>query len=558
MLVGAAARRRRLHGHGRRGEHRRAAADGGAARRRAGRSGHARRHRRRRSATRRVGPCAPGAGRSRSRRGWRSRRWRRPGRRPRQRAGAVHRPRRRAGRCSSTASASPSTTAGRSSPQSRARVAWARAGWPRRLLAEATVSLRWRWCSAAGACPTASPTRGARSPAPSPATSGLPDGRPGRGAGDGPRAAVVGALAVGPGSPERAARHHRAAAPVRPPDRRSTPSTRPTPAARSCRSVLAFLVRPGPPGPAARRSSPTSTGPTRSCSSCSSGRWPSSAGQPFALLTTARPCGGHSAARARAATTRRALRARRRSTAGAAGELVRALLGGEVDRGGRGRAARPQRRQPAVPRGAGRDGAASAARVGELPDTLRGLVAARLDELVPRRAGHARERRRARAVGHVDGACRSSARRPRPDAAAARRSAALADAELLDVDGDEWVFRSESVRDVAYQTLTKAARAQRHAGVADAIVRSGHGGRDRARSPTTTRRPLASSHELGRVPGVPADIDDRAVRWLTLAAERDLDSSSTRRCAQRAEQAIELLDLAGAPASRSCAGCGCC
>ena len=43
--------------------------------------------------------------------------------------------------------------------------------------------------------------------------------------------------------------------------------------------------------------------------------------------------------------------------------------------------------------------------------------------------------------------------------------------ELLDVDGDEWAFRSESVREVAYQTLTKVARAQRHAGVADAIVR---------------------------------------------------------------------------------------
>ena len=44
--------------------------------------------------------------------------------------------------------------------------------------------------------------------------------------------------------------------------------------------------------------------------------------------------------------------------------------------------------------------------------------------------------------------------------------AALADVELLDVDGDEWMFRSESVRDVTYQTLTKVARAQRHAGVA--------------------------------------------------------------------------------------------
>ena len=56
-------------------------------------------------------------------------------------------------------------------------------------------------------------------------------------------------------------------------------------------------------------------------------------------------------------------------------------------------------------------------------------------------------------------------------------------------------------------------------------------------------------HELGRVPGVPADIDDRAVRWLTLAAERDLDQLIYSSVRQRAEEALELLDLAGAPAS---------
>ena len=51
------------------------------------------------------------------------------------------------------------------------------------------------------------------------------------------------------------------------------------------------------------------------------------------------------------------------------------------------------------------------------------------------------------------------------------------------------------------------------------------------------------------MPGVPADIDDRAVRWLTLAAERDLDQLIYSSVRQRAEEALELLDLAGAPAS---------
>ena len=89
-------------------------------------------------------------------------------------------------------------------------------------------------------------------------------------------------------------------------------------------------------------------------------------------------------------------------------------------------------------------------------------------------------------------ACRSS---PAPSArpAAGRCSTRSSPRELLDVDGDEWVFRSESVREVAYNTLTKVARAQRHAGVADAIVRSGDEDAIDAHRPPLRARPLASS-----------------------------------------------------------------
>ena len=46
---------------------------------------------------------------------------------------------------------------------------------------------------------------------------------------------------------------------------------------------------------------------------------------------------------------------------------------------------------------------------------------------------------------------------------------ALADGGLLDLAGDWWHFRSDLVREVAYEGLTKSVRAQRHAGVAAAL-----------------------------------------------------------------------------------------
>jgi hypothetical protein len=42
----------------------------------------------------------------------------------------------------------------------------------------------------------------------------------------------------------------------------------------------------------------------------------------------------------------------------------------------------------------------------------------------------------------------------------------LCDLGLLVRDSRRWRFRSDVVREVAYQTLTKQVRAQRHSGVA--------------------------------------------------------------------------------------------
>ena len=48
--------------------------------------------------------------------------------------------------------------------------------------------------------------------------------------------------------------------------------------------------------------------------------------------------------------------------------------------------------------------------------------------------------------------------------------------ELFQLDGGHWSFRSDLVREVAYNTLTKGDRAKLHAGIAKSGSRSHHQG----------------------------------------------------------------------------------
>ena len=105
----------------------------------------------------------------------------------------------------------------------------------------------------------------------------------------------------------------------------------------------------------------------------------------------------------------------------------------------------------------------------QLPDSLRALVAARLDELPARPAGHARQRGRARVVGLVRragefGQALGQTRQPLGPRRAGRRRPARRSRAAW------WRFRSASVREVAYHTITKADRARRHVGVAKAMA----------------------------------------------------------------------------------------
>src|SRR5438132_11917642 len=101
----------------------------------------------------------------------------------------------------------------------------------------------------------------------------------------------------------------------------------------------------------------------------------------------------------------------------------------------------------------------------ELPDTLRGLVAARLDGLTP-------DERRALDDASVMGrrgaveALEIMAREAHgvPDISAAILG--LVAKDLLVIDDGRWSFRSDLVREVSYGMLTKADRVRRHYGIA--------------------------------------------------------------------------------------------
>jgi len=156
-----------------------------------------------------------------------------------------------------------------------------------------------------------------------------------------------------------------------------------------------------------------------------------------------------------------------------------------------------------------------------LPATLRGMVAARLDRL-------ARDERVVLEDAAVVGTggpvallrLLAGERHESPDPALAR----LAAQDLLVLDGDEYAFRSELTREVAYETLTKAERARRHAALARLLSkdaeRTGRVEESLDRLAYHFNLSAALMTELGPAPGLPDDIRPGAVQFLTRAADR--------------------------------------
>jgi class 3 adenylate cyclase len=172
----------------------------------------------------------------------------------------------------------------------------------------------------------------------------------------------------------------------------------------------------------------------------------------------------------------------------------------------------------------------------ELPGTLRALIAARLDELtVAQRA----MLDNASIIGNQGRV--SSLRRFASELGQAFDPAdldALVDEGLLVRDRASWRFRSDVVREVAYHTLTKQARATRHAGVASYLAVYEPSAVDRRAHHAAAAAEIQA--ELGAIPGVPDDIVDDAVRLLADAGRRWNHQGAHRRALHVIERALAL------------------
>ncbi|MGZ4726938.1 MAG: adenylate/guanylate cyclase domain-containing protein [Acidimicrobiales bacterium] len=193
---------------------------------------------------------------------------------------------------------------------------------------------------------------------------------------------------------------------------------------------------------------------------------------------------------------------------------------------------------------ASRNGAGA---LGDLPDTLRGLVAARIDGLTLGERGTLEDAAVWGRSGPVMALAKmAEALRGADEASIATILSGLADKEILRVEGGHWSFRSDLIREVAYGTLTKADRARRHHGIASYmshVVSEKIDADERLVDVVAFHYGAAAelAAELGPVDGVPASVRDHALDWLEEAARR-ADVAQALPVAERLHsQALRLL-----------------
>jgi class 3 adenylate cyclase/tetratricopeptide (TPR) repeat protein len=175
----------------------------------------------------------------------------------------------------------------------------------------------------------------------------------------------------------------------------------------------------------------------------------------------------------------------------------------------------------------------------ELPSSVRGLVSARLDSLPDDERAVLEDAAVMGRRGGVAALARMGSQlRDLPNVQELMRN--LRDRDLLLIDRDEWSFRSDLVRDLTYGRLTKTERARRHAGIAEYLAGLG----ETPRVDTIAyhyRRAAELAQELGRVPGLPDDLRERAVSWLGRAASGSSGRVARDVAARLYGQALALL-----------------
>jgi len=162
----------------------------------------------------------------------------------------------------------------------------------------------------------------------------------------------------------------------------------------------------------------------------------------------------------------------------------------------------------------------------ELPETLRGLIAARLDRLEPDERAvldNAAVLGRSGTLYALEQMCESAGVVATVGSGGAWRVAfdVLVDKELLNLTGDRWSFRSDVLREVAYGTLTKSDRARRHAEIAQWMeshlddLEPDVGVIDRIAYHYAKAASLANELTFGS--GVPGELTTKALSWLAEA-----------------------------------------
>lgn len=172
----------------------------------------------------------------------------------------------------------------------------------------------------------------------------------------------------------------------------------------------------------------------------------------------------------------------------------------------------------------------------ELPGSLRALIAARLDQLTPGQRALIDNASILGVEGRIVALRDFAAELGQPYERADLD--ALDVAGLLVIDGGQWQFRSDVVREVAYSTLTKQARAQRHAGVAKHLEQFGESMLDLRAHHAATAAELVG--DIGTTVGVPDDIGVLATRLLVRTARRWHLQGAHRRGVQLVERALSL------------------
>lgn len=176
-------------------------------------------------------------------------------------------------------------------------------------------------------------------------------------------------------------------------------------------------------------------------------------------------------------------------------------------------------------------------RLGELPATLHGLIAARIDALEPAERSLLEDFAVVGGSGRVVDALALS---HHSDAPALLEP--LIERDLIVVDGEEFHFRSDLIREVAYSTLAKAERARRHATLAPLLRTHGEAGIEQIAHHLQVAFDLVD--ELGPLPGVPADLREQALTALRDAAAAAEQRESFAKAARLHDAILAVLPVA--------------